>query len=98
MRRPSWLMHNAEAGRREEAEKILAGLLRRSQTAHVSPYFIATIYAGLHENDRAISFLEQAYQEKSPDLLWHIKADVRLSNLRSDPRFQDLQRRVFPTT
>lgn len=88
----------AEAGRREEAEKILAGFLRRSQTAHVSPYFIATIYAGLHQNDRAISFLEQAYQEKSPDLLWHIKADVRLSNLRSDPRFQDLQRRVFPTT
>jgi TolB-like protein/DNA-binding winged helix-turn-helix (wHTH) protein len=88
----------AEAGRRGEAEKILAGLLRKSQTAHVSPYFIATIYAGLHDNDRAFSFLEKAYQEKSPDLLWHLKADVRLNSLRSDPRFQDLLRRIFPTT
>jgi TolB-like protein/DNA-binding winged helix-turn-helix (wHTH) protein/Flp pilus assembly protein TadD len=84
----------AEGGRRDEAEKILAGLLKKSKTAHVSPYFIATIYAGLHENDRAFSFLEKAYQEKSPDMLWHLKADVRLDGLRSDPRFQNLLRRT----
>lgn len=84
----------AETGRRDEAEKILAGLLQKSKTAHVSPYFIATIYAGLHENDRAFSFLEKAYQEKSPDMLWHLKADVRLESLRSDPRFQSLLHRM----
>jgi TolB-like protein/DNA-binding winged helix-turn-helix (wHTH) protein len=87
----------AEAGRRDEAEKILARLQQKSKTAHVSPYFMATIYAGLHDNDRAFAFLENAYQEKSPDIAWHLKADVRLDNLHSDPRFQDLLRRVIPT-
>jgi TolB-like protein/DNA-binding winged helix-turn-helix (wHTH) protein len=87
----------AEAGRRDEAEKILARLQQKSKTAHVSPYFMATIYAGLHDNDRAFAFLEKAYQEKSPDIAWHLKADVRLDNLHSDPRFQDLLRRVIPT-
>lgn len=84
----------AEAGRRDEAEKILARLQQKSKTAHVSPYFMATIYAGLHDNDRAFAFLEKAYQEKSPDIAWHLKADVRLDNLRSDPRFQSLLRRI----
>ena len=87
----------AEAGRRDEAEKILARLMQKSKTAHVSPYFIGTIYAGLHDNDRAFAFLEKAYQEKSPDILWHLTADVRVDNLHSDPRFQDLLRRMnFP--
>jgi TolB-like protein/DNA-binding winged helix-turn-helix (wHTH) protein/Tfp pilus assembly protein PilF len=93
----AFLAHaHAEAGRRDEAEKILAGLLQKSKTAHVSPYFIAAIYAGLHDKDRAFAFLEKAYQEKSTDMLWHLKGDVRLDNLRSDPRFQDLLRRVVP--
>jgi hypothetical protein len=87
----------AEAGRRDEAEKILARLQQKSKTAHVSPYLFGTIYAGLHDNDRAFAFLEKAYQEKSWDLLWHLKADVRLDNLRSDRRFQDLLGRMnFP--
>jgi TolB-like protein/DNA-binding winged helix-turn-helix (wHTH) protein len=87
----------AEAGRRDEAEKILARLMQKSKTARVSPYVIGTIYAGLHDNDRAFAFLEKAYQEKSPDILWHLRADVRLDNLRSDPRFQDLLGRMnFP--
>jgi TolB-like protein/DNA-binding winged helix-turn-helix (wHTH) protein len=87
----------AEAGRRDEAEKILARLMQKSKTARVSPYVIGTIYAGLHDNDRAFAFLEKAYQEKSPDILWGLKADVRLDNLRSDPRFQDLLGRMnFP--
>jgi TolB-like protein/DNA-binding winged helix-turn-helix (wHTH) protein len=87
----------AEAGRRDEAEKILARLMQKSKTARVSPYVIGTIYAGLHDNDRAFAFLEKAYQEKSPDILWDLKADMRLDNLRSDPRFQDLLGRMnFP--
>jgi len=35
-----------------------------------------------------------SYQEKSADLSWHLKADLRLDNLRTDPRYQDLLHRV----
>jgi tetratricopeptide (TPR) repeat protein len=84
----------AAIGRRSEAEKILRDLERKSKSAYVSPYMIATIYAGLGEKDKAFELLEKAYQEKSLDISWHLKADLRIDNLRSDPRFQDLVRRV----
>jgi len=81
-------------GKRAEGENILRDLERKSKSAHVSPYTTATIYAGLGEKDKAFEFLEKAYQERSLDISWHIKADLRIDNLRSDPRFQDLVRRV----
>ena len=84
-------------GRRAEAEKILSDLLRQSKRNYVSPYMIATIYAGLGNKGKAFDFLENAYQERSPDIPYFLKADLRLDTLRSDPRFQDLVRRVgFP--
>jgi tetratricopeptide (TPR) repeat protein len=84
----------AVTGRRTEAEKILRGLERKSKNAYVSPYMVATIYAGLGNKDRALEFLERAYQEKSWDIAWLLKADLRMDNLRSDPRFQELVRRI----
>jgi len=81
-------------GKRGEAEKILHDLLEQSQKSYVSPYMIATIYAGLGDKERALSSLEKAYQERSPDVPYFLKADLRLDPLRSDPRFQDLMHRV----
>ena len=81
-------------GKRAEAEKILSDLLGQSREKYVSPYMIATIYAGLGNKEKAFDFLEKAYQERSPDIPYFLKADLRIDNLRSDPRFQDLLRRV----
>jgi hypothetical protein len=53
---------------------------------------VATIYAGLGENDKAFEFLEKAYSEKSLDISWSIKSDFLLDRLRPDPRFQSLLR------
>jgi serine/threonine protein kinase/Tfp pilus assembly protein PilF len=82
------------AGRRTEAETILREMLRASQTGYVAPYMIGSIYAGLNDKDRAFEFLERAFQERSPDVPWFLKADLRIDNLRSDPRYADLLRRV----
>lgn len=81
-------------GKRAEAEKILRNLLRQSKKNYVSPYMMATIYAGLGDKDKAFEFLEKGFQEKSPDIPYFLKADLRLDTLRSDRRFQDLLRRV----
>ena len=84
----------AAIGQRANAEKILRELLANSKTRYVSPYMIATIYAGLGDKDRAFEFLEKAYNERSSDIPYFIKADLRIDNLRSDPRFADLLRRI----
>jgi serine/threonine protein kinase/Tfp pilus assembly protein PilF len=84
----------AALGNRAAAQKILGDLLRQSKTGYASAYMIAAIYSGLGQKDQAFEFLEKAYQERSPDLLYFIKADLRMDSLRSDPRFQDLLRRI----
>ena len=84
----------AVIGRRAEAKKILRDLERKSKSVYVSPYFIATIYAGLGEKNKAFEFLERAYLERNLDISWSLKADLRIDNLRSDPRFEALLQRV----
>jgi tetratricopeptide (TPR) repeat protein len=87
----------AATGRRAEAQKILHEFLRQSETGYVSPYMIATVYAGLGNKDKAFEYLEKAYQERSSDLPYFLKVDLRVDSLRSDPHFQDLMRRMnFP--
>jgi tetratricopeptide (TPR) repeat protein len=89
----------ATTGRRAEAQKILHEWLHQSETSYVSPYMIATVYAGLGDKEKAFRYLEKAYQERSSDLPYFLKADLRMDSLRSDPRFQDLMRRMnFPTS
>ena len=84
----------AAVGRRAETQKILRDFERKSTKVYVSPYLIATLYAALGDKDAAFKFLEKAYQEKSLDLSWYLKADLRIDNLRSDPRYQNLLSRV----
>ncbi len=84
----------AEMGKRAEAEKILHDLQAKMKTAYVSPYAIATIYAGLGDKERAFEYLEKAYREKALEISWSLKSDLRIDSLRADPRFQDLLRRV----
>ena len=84
----------AVTGKRAEAEKILRDLEQKAKTGHASAYALATIYAGLGDKDKAFECLEKAFREKSLDLSWSLNADFRIDNLRSDPRFQTLVRRL----
>jgi TolB-like protein/DNA-binding winged helix-turn-helix (wHTH) protein len=81
-------------GKKAEAEKILRDLERKAKKSSASPYTMATVYAGLDENEKAFEFLEKAYSEKSLGLAGSIKSDMLLDGLRSDPRFRDLLRRI----
>lgn len=82
----------AAAGKKAEAERILRDLERKSKPT-ASPYTMATIYAGLGENDKAFEFLGKAYSEKSFEILW-LNSDLLLDGLRTDPRFQQLLARL----
>jgi TolB-like protein/DNA-binding winged helix-turn-helix (wHTH) protein/Tfp pilus assembly protein PilF len=86
------------AGRKADANKILRDLQRKSKETFVPSYTMATIYAGLGENDKAFEFLEKACSEESLDISVFLKSDVLLDDLRPDPRFQIMLRRIGLTT
>jgi tetratricopeptide (TPR) repeat protein len=54
---------------------------------------IAAVYLALGDRETALSWLEAAYRERNPQLMF-LKVDERFSTLRSDPAFRDLLRRV----
>ncbi len=83
----------AVAGKKSEAQQILRQLKSHSGKSFVSAYDIATIYVGLGEKERALTLLEDGYEQRAEGLVW-LKVDPVLDSLRSDPRFADLLRRV----
>jgi tetratricopeptide (TPR) repeat protein len=83
----------AVAGNRREAEKILQTLSDRAKKSYVSPFDLALIHAALGEKDQAFALLDKAVGERSTFLVYS-KWEPRLDPLRSDPRFQDLLRRI----
>jgi serine/threonine protein kinase/Tfp pilus assembly protein PilF len=86
-----------QVGMRAEAEELL-GKLQGATHRFIPAYGIAMIYAGLGETDSAFVWLARAFQDRSEGMAW-LNVDPRLEGLRSDPRFEDLVRRVgLPTT
>ncbi len=68
----------------------------RAQGADIPTFVLAEVYAYLRENDRAFAWLEKAYKERDAALPG-MNVDPIWDNLRSDPRFQNLVRRMnFP--
>lgn len=81
----------ARAGKRAEAEKVIAKLQELSKQQYVSPYQTAVIYAGLDERTLALDWLEKSRQERF-NWLPFIKVDPVFKNLRSEERFVELSK------
>jgi eukaryotic-like serine/threonine-protein kinase len=84
----------AIVGKRTEAQKILAELEEQAKHQYVLPLYFALIYLGLGEQERALSFLEKAFDERNSLLPSWLNIDLRFQELRDEPRFQDLLRRL----
>ena len=83
----------AKSGKEVEARSVLEELLKSSAERYASPYHIALVYNGLGRRNEALAWLERAYVERSTGMVF-LKVEAKWNNLRSDPRFQDLLRRV----
>jgi TolB-like protein/DNA-binding winged helix-turn-helix (wHTH) protein/Flp pilus assembly protein TadD len=80
----------AAGGGTKEAQKLL-GDLKNSRGSYSNASEIAMVYAALGDKDQAMTWLNRAYRERfNPSVLLRPGFDP----LRSDPRFQDLERRV----
>jgi TolB-like protein/Flp pilus assembly protein TadD len=79
------------SGRRSEAVRLLTDLKKRSNPGHSYAPEIAVIYVALGDRDQAMNWLEKGYEERfNPGVLQRPGFDP----LRSDPRFDELLRRI----
>jgi TolB-like protein/DNA-binding winged helix-turn-helix (wHTH) protein/Flp pilus assembly protein TadD len=77
--------------KRSEAVKLLGDLMKRSNPSSSHASEIAMIYVALRDTDQALNWLEKGYEERfNPSVLLRPGFDP----LRSNPRFQDLLRRI----
>lgn len=83
----------ARAGNMKSARDTIVRLQNSVQQNGVGRYEIALVYAGLGEKTEAFDWLEQAYRAHDVGLVY-LKVDPCLDPLRSDPRFNELIRRV----
>jgi eukaryotic-like serine/threonine-protein kinase len=86
----------AVSGRRADALKLAKEFKDLSSHAYVDPYNIAVIYAGLGDKDEAFRWLEKGYEQHSSGMPY-LTTDPFWSEMRSDPRFADLRRRMAST-
>ncbi len=83
----------AKSGEHDKALEVLNELERRSNQEYVPTLNFAQIYAGLGDTEQSLALLDQACNERSPWMIF-LKVDPKFDPLRSDPRFQDILRRV----
>ena len=83
----------AKQGRRDEALGVIERFKQSSKQNYVDPIYAGVIYSGLQDAAQSLGWLEKAYSERSPALIY-LKYDPRYAWLRSNPGFQDLLRRI----
>ncbi|MGA7298962.1 MAG: hypothetical protein WBX10_01570, partial [Candidatus Sulfotelmatobacter sp.] len=81
------------SGQRAKAKFALQQLERVSRSQVVDPISFATAYIGIGDKEKALVWLQRAYQWHSSSLT-ALKVDPTYDPLRNDPRFQALVRRV----
>jgi TolB-like protein/Flp pilus assembly protein TadD len=84
-------MH-AILGDRSEAEAKIRTMLERKLQRYVPPYNIALVFAGLGETERALEWLQQAFEER--DVHMPFLLDHKWNGIRSNARFRKLLSRV----
>ena len=83
----------AKSGKQAEARVVLQELLKRSADRYVPAYYIALIYCGLDQRNEAVAWLERGYEQRDPRMAF-LKVEPKWNDLRDEPGFQSLLRRV----
>jgi len=83
----------ARNGKTTEARAVLDELSKISKTSYVPPYHLALICNGLGESEKALDYLEKGFAEKDVHLVF-LKVEPKWNNLRNEPRFVELIKRM----
>jgi TolB-like protein/tetratricopeptide (TPR) repeat protein/predicted Ser/Thr protein kinase len=68
-------------------------LIERSRTTFVTPWQIGTLYTRAGKKDKALEWLEKAFEARDGNLIY-LSVDPIFDYLRDEPRFQDMIRKM----
>src|SRR5262249_20890507 len=83
----------AMSGKRAESRRLLAEITNEPQRRYFPRTHIAIVYVALGDRERALEWLDKAYSERDWGLVG-LKVFPELDDVRSDPRFSDLLKRM----
>jgi serine/threonine protein kinase/Tfp pilus assembly protein PilF len=83
----------AKIGNTKEVHRLLNELIEQSKHTYVSPFSFARVYFEIRDNDQGFAWLERAYEERDY-LISRIKILPEFDNVRSDPRFTLLLKKM----
>ncbi|MGB6866908.1 MAG: tetratricopeptide repeat protein, partial [Candidatus Aminicenantaceae bacterium] len=86
-----WAM--TQAGKKDEAAKVLDQLDEIAKQRYISPFQKALIFIGLDRIDEAFEHLELAYEEREPFLAYFL-LDWVPGPVRSDPRYIAILKKI----
>jgi TolB-like protein/DNA-binding SARP family transcriptional activator len=83
----------ATSGQQEKSWEIIKELTDLSKTAYVPEFDFAIVYDGLGEVELAIEYLQKGYANRCTHLIF-LKVWPQFDNVRNDPRFWEIERRI----
>ncbi len=86
---------SAMAGNQEYARALLAELIAEAESSYVWPLAPAMLYAGLGEDDKALEWLETAFEDRVSQLVW-LAEYPEFDSLREYPRYKAIIERINP--
>jgi hypothetical protein len=78
--------------RKPQAEAALAALMDENGDSAAMQY--AEIYAQWRDTPKALKWIETAYRLRDPGLVY-LRVDRMLDPLRQEPRFQEIERKLY---
>jgi tetratricopeptide (TPR) repeat protein len=83
------------AGKRSEALRLLERLKELAKKKYIPSHAFVIVYVGLNDQERALEYLQKGYDDR--DIYMSIKVDPIFKTLRTNPRFQEIVRKMnFP--
>ena len=83
----------AKIGKRDKAFELLKENQARYNAGTGAAYNVARIYEGLGDREKVFEWLDRDYRDHSPWMV-RLRAEIGWEDLRSDPRFLDLIKKV----
>lgn len=83
----------AVSGQTDKAGKVIQRLKRLAGKQYLEPGYLGQIFMGLGDTERAFEWLQTAYEERSP-LMIYLNVEPIFDPLRADARFEKLLRQL----